>query len=40
MVDACAEVDAANARIACAYLERVVGARLIGRSGMAHASGL
>jgi len=28
MVDACAEIDQANARIACAYLERVVGARL------------
>jgi len=28
MADACAEVDPANARIASAYLERVVGARL------------
>ena len=28
MVDACAEVDPTNARIARAYLERVVGARL------------
>ena len=40
MVDACAQVDPANARIACAYLERVVGARLVGGSRMVHASRL